>query len=867
MRKTVLPIALMLLFALQSHAQAPSGYTLTWSDEFNTGTLDTTMWKYRIGVSSASYQRSENVSQDSGKIRIALKKETYMGKDFTGGGIITKTPRRYGYYEVRVKIDGGFGWHEAFWTSWLCGFDDPNAGASQTMPRIEIDCFEHYPDYAGNYYTYGTIQWYPIQGNANRDYRTVSENLTTSYNTFGFEYTPDYLNYFYNGNLVKTIDTRKLPTHDIYLWLSGIATKPNATDSGTTFFDYLRCYEISPANYNTRKTAFIAYLDSLKLPIQSSGKDLWIEAEDFKDPKNWTKELDENATVLKGFTSKVVGRDSSELTATTTIRIDSAGTYKLWVRARDFTTGPGTRKFKVFVNGQLVAGEFGTHGINGYAWQNGGLFYLPAGNVTIKIFDSSQNFARCDKLLLTTDTTFIPVGSGGNSNVLHVEPLLDYPPFTAGNIVVTRIGNGAAALVAGNAQPVFLDEYTTAGVLVRSIPMPVAAIGLNKKFTLSMSTTDHTEGYLSRSPDGRFLALAGYDATPGLASVNTSASATVNRVVGIINAAGTINTTTGLNTFSGVVVRSAVTSNGTDIWTTGGNNGIRYATIGSLSSVALATQTARCLQIFDNQLYGSTTATNFRIAKIGTGLPQTAGQTLTNLPGIATASGSPYGIYMADLSSAVAGVDVMYVAEEGTNALSKYSLVAGTWVLNGKIGSITDTYRGLTGEQSGSHVVLYATRKNSGATAGGGEIVSVLDTTGYNASFASMPVVLLATAATNTLIRGIALAPDTSYIGAGSLMSNEVAVLAPEEKASRSLEVLPLNDPQTLQVVINAKEKMQGFLQIVNIGSGKIVYLQALVAEKGRSNFTVKIKDRTAGVYIASYQTGTDKLDCKFFKR
>jgi hypothetical protein len=306
------------------------------------------------------------------------------------------------------------------------------------------------------------------------------------------------------------------------------------------------------------------------------------------------------------------------------------------------------------------------------------------------------------------------------------------------------------------------------------------------------------------------------------------------------------------------VVRSAVTSDGTDIWTTGGNNGIRYTTLGSSASVALAPQTGRCLQIFDNQLYASTTAANYRIVQIGTGLPKTAGQTLTNLPGFATATGSPYGIYFADLSTSVAGLDVMYVAEEGTNALSKYSLVSGSWVLNGKIGSIADTYRGLTGEQSGGHVVLYATRKNS-------EIVSVLDTTGYNASFAGMPVTLLATTATNTLIRGIALAPDTSV----TLMGSALALVAEPVKvvSASSLQVLPQHDRQTLQVIIQAKEKMQGYLQIVNIGSGRIVHVQAITAEKGRSNYTVRIKDRTAGLYIASYQTGAEKLDCKFFKQ
>ncbi len=50
----------------------------------------------------------------------------------------------------------------------------------------------------------------------NRDYKTVIPDLGNSYNSFGFEYTPDYLNYFFNGTLLKTVDTRDLPSHDIF---------------------------------------------------------------------------------------------------------------------------------------------------------------------------------------------------------------------------------------------------------------------------------------------------------------------------------------------------------------------------------------------------------------------------------------------------------------------------------------------------------------------------------------------------------------------------------------------------------------------------------------------------------------------------
>lgn len=853
----------ILIFShFQLKAQAPAGYTLTWADEFNSPDLDTTMWKYRTGIAEFSYLRPENVVLDSGKARINLLKQSYGGKDYTAGGIITKTPRRYGYYEVSVKIDGGEGWHEAFWSSWKSGFDDLNP-AYENMDKLEIDCFEHYADYANNYYTFGAIQWAPFTGNANRDYRTTPENLANSYNIFGFEYTEDYLNYFYNGNLVKTIDTRNLPKHDLYLWLTCIAKKADPTDSGAVFFDYLRCYEISPANYNLRKGQFIAHLDSLRLPVQSTGKDLWIEAEDFKNKMNWTKELDENMVVLKGYTQRVAGRDSSELTAVTGIKVDSAGTYKLWVRSRDFSTAAGTRKFKVLLNGQPVPGEFGNHGVNGYAWQSAGTYYLPQDTATFELFDSSQNFARCDKFLLTSDTSFIPIGIGAISNVEHVAPAGSGQPFTAGNIAVLRIGDGVTQLTSGNATSVFLDEYTDAGLLVRSVAMPIAVTGTNKRLTLPVSSTDKTEGYLSRSPDGRFLALAGYDAAPGLAGVSTSASSAVKRIVGLVSADGIVNTSTSLNTFSGVTIRSAVTSNGTDIWTTGGNNGIRYTTAGSTASTAITSTTARCLNIFDGQLYGSTTATNLRIVQIGTGLPISTGQTVSNLPGIPSATGSPYGIFLVDLSSSVPGIDVMYVADEGASALSKYSLVGGTWMLNGKIGTASDLYRGLTGKYDGSKVILYATRKNSGLTTGG-ELVSITDTTGYNTSFAAAPVVLLATAPANMIFRGLALAPDTSTSVVPQ--TSKINTSKPEEK-NALLRVFNSGGGDALEVVVTAKLKLQGPLKIVNLRTMQIIYNNELRTEPEKTSRIINVRNLTPGYYAASFLTSLGTLHYKFFSQ
>jgi hypothetical protein len=186
------------------------------------------------------------------------------------------------------------------------------------------------------------------------------------------------------------------------------------------YFDYVKAYEISPSAYAVRKVQFISYLDSLKGPLASNGTDLWIEAEDFVHTNNWTTERDiDNTLVLKGFTSYSASRDSSALRARTGIVVGTAGTYKLWVRSRDFTTAQGIRKFKVMVNGQTSATEYGTHGTDGYAWQSGGTFSLAEGVARMELYDSSQYHARCDKILLTTDMAFVPERTGGTTNVQH----------------------------------------------------------------------------------------------------------------------------------------------------------------------------------------------------------------------------------------------------------------------------------------------------------------------------------------------------------------------------------------------------------------------------------------------------------------
>jgi hypothetical protein len=340
-------------------------------------------------------------------------------------------------------------------------------------------------------------------------------------------------------------------------------------------------------------------------------------------------------------------------------------------------------------------------------------------------------------------------------------------PITPGNLVVYRVGTGTGSLVnTGNA--VFIDEYTTSGTLVQSIAMPTTVSGSNKQ--LIASGTASSEGMLTVSPNGQFVAVTGYASNTGAASsLSGTTSAAVNRSVGIITVAtGAVDTTTALtNWTSGNNPRSAVTTDGSAIWLAGGTSGVSYATKGGTTATTGLTtlSNVRQVNIFDGQLYASndsTTGGNATIlGPVGSGLPTTAGQTYSSLPGFITHTSTPtasaYSFFFADLDSGVAGLDTLYVADESALALTKYSLVSGNWVSNGTVGTDQD-YRGITGSVSGSTVSLFATRLGGSAAAGGGALVSLVDSSGYNGAFSGTPT-LLATAATNTAFRGVGIVP------------------------------------------------------------------------------------------------------------
>lgn len=427
--------------------------------------------------------------------------------------------------------------------------------------------------------------------------------------------------------------------------------------------------------------------------------------------------------------------------------------------------------------------------------------------------------------------------------------------FTRGNIVVVRVGDGSAAPT-NAAQPVYLDEYTLTGTFVQSVALPVSSSGNNHAFTLSGTAT--SEGALTLSANGNYLQLAGYDTILGVPSVSTISG--VNRTIALIDSAGVVNTSTGITPLIAYLtnnIRGAVSVDGTAFWCSGAgtssSGGTWYLPYGSFTSTPLLISSTlnntRVINIFDGQLYVSAGTNNFKgINSVGNGVPAVTGETTTNLPGFPAtdANATPYGFYMLDLDAGVSGVDVAYMVDDRTaspnGGIYKYSLVSGTWVLNGNIPS-TSALRGLTASKNGSTVTLFATSETG--------IFNLTDASGYNQPITGS-LNQVSTAATNTRIRGIAFTPQNSAISTGVqkvqppdefmvVLSGENLLVTGSGKTEKSFEVqlFDLNGRSLFSSTLPCRKEFNENISVASLSSG--LYIVSVIAEGMRVNRKVLI--------------------------
>ncbi len=407
-------------------------------------------------------------------------------------------------------------------------------------------------------------------------------------------------------------------------------------------------------------------------------------------------------------------------------------------------------------------------------------------------------------------------------------------PFRQGDLVIYRIDDGSTPLT-NTGNYAFLDEYTTNGTLVQTIPLPtngfIDANG-NVNYPIQNSGAATSEGYLNLSTDGRYLVFAGYatnnswSALAGGAQLPTSI--VVPRVIGTIDWQGNINTTTAfLGNFvsgSGGNPRSVVSTDGSNFWICGNTEGTCYTTLGSNNVVVVdGPANKRNLGIYGQrpdrgyppnaqQLYVMNAT---EIVSVGTNLPTalTAGTALppfTTSVGTSPPTQSPYQFVLLSLITGNTNVDTMYVADEGSNVAKWcWSPLTTNWVnfgsINTSIGPNALTYpcgtRGITTsvnvDGAQTNVNLYITAGCGNPGGGGGFLYEATDTTGYGGTLttsqlptpiASHPLGSL------QVFRGIAFAPANNFQVTSAAKSGNDVQLTWNGMAGRSY-IVQTNSP------------------------------------------------------------------------
>lgn len=383
---------------------------LVFEDNFNGNTLDESVWDYRTDVRFWSKQLPENVKVADGYLYLNVKKQKIGASEYTGAGIITKKGYRYGYYESRFKIPQGQGWHTSFWTM----YRTPSTGVSYSKLYQEIDICEN-DSKNKTYYSTNLHNYDPTHTNSGGQ-RVTTPNLAETFHTWGCEFTPTVIKFFFEGKLVRTLDATKQKYGDASIWLTTIAASLGGTqfvDStklpSAAIFDYVRFYElVNVVNTDTNAT------DTMRITPDAANEQIIVDNTD----NNCTFSAAWSAsTAIPGFYgsdysyfSKASSTDWAEWTPV----IAEEGNYRVYMRWAAYSNRPIAAPVEIN-HMEGISTTKVNQTLNGGIWNFLGTFQLNKGDFnSVKIQCSSGINTIADAVLfekMPTETALQNINS------------------------------------------------------------------------------------------------------------------------------------------------------------------------------------------------------------------------------------------------------------------------------------------------------------------------------------------------------------------------------------------------------------------------------------------------------------------------
>lgn len=178
-----------------------------------------------------------------------------------------------------------------------------------------------------------------------------------------------------------------------------------------------------------------------------SAQTILLEAESFADCGGWV--IDQQAMDVMGSPYLLAhGLGVPVADAVTAAEVPAAGTYRVWVRTRDWVApwqAPGAPgKFQVLVNGKPLETVFGTQGA-AWHWQDGGTVALSPGKMSVALHDLTGFDGRCDAVVFSMDTNSCPPNEDpALSTFRRAGRGLPDQPEDAGQFDLVVVGGGMA---------------------------------------------------------------------------------------------------------------------------------------------------------------------------------------------------------------------------------------------------------------------------------------------------------------------------------------------------------------------------------------------------------------------------------------
>jgi beta-glucanase (GH16 family) len=190
---------------------APAGRELTWSDEFNGGTVDTNHWTFDIGNGNNGWgnnelqfytARPENIFVSNGLLHIVARRESYRGCRYTSAKIRTRGhfSQKYGRFEFRARLPEGKGFWPAFWLM------PEQAAYGPWAASGEIDVMENKG--ANPSEVLGTIHFGGTSPRNTRShgpsYNFPTGDSVTNFHLYAVEWTSNAIHWYVDDHLYET---------------------------------------------------------------------------------------------------------------------------------------------------------------------------------------------------------------------------------------------------------------------------------------------------------------------------------------------------------------------------------------------------------------------------------------------------------------------------------------------------------------------------------------------------------------------------------------------------------------------------------------------------------------------------------------